>query len=66
VRAQIAAPLEPPERVDRSSIRCRIFALGHSTLPVERFVALLQIYGIEQTSWTSVSASVVAMPCASR
>src|SRR5271167_2914146 len=25
-----------------------IFTLGHSTLPIERFIALLQIYGIER------------------
>lgn len=25
-----------------------VFTLGHSTLPIERFVALLQIYGIER------------------
>jgi hypothetical protein len=25
-----------------------IFTLGHSTLPIERFIALLQSYGIER------------------
>ncbi len=25
-----------------------VFTVGHSTLPIERFVALLQIYGIER------------------
>ena len=25
-----------------------IFTLGHSTLPIERFVAVLQVYGIER------------------
>src|SRR5438309_10680952 len=25
-----------------------IFTLGHSTLPIERFIALLKIYGIER------------------
>jgi uncharacterized protein (DUF488 family) len=27
-----------------------IFTVGHSTLPIERFVALLQVYGIEQVA----------------
>ncbi len=27
---------------------CAIFTVGHSTLPIERFIALLQTYGIER------------------
>ncbi|HEX4050788.1 MAG TPA: DUF488 domain-containing protein [Steroidobacteraceae bacterium] len=36
----------PPSQVDWPA--GTIFTLGHSTLPIEQFVALLQTYGIEQ------------------
>src|SRR2546423_9185371 len=37
---------EPPQAADWPE--GAIFTLGHSTLPIERFVALLRTYGIER------------------
>jgi len=38
----------PPPPQDAQWPAGTIFTVGHSTLPIERFVALLQAYGIEQ------------------
>jgi len=37
---------EPPQAADWPE--GTVFTLGHSTLPIERFVALLRTYGIER------------------
>jgi uncharacterized protein (DUF488 family) len=38
----------PPQDVDRP--KGAIFTVGHSTLPIEHFIALLQAYGVERVA----------------
>jgi uncharacterized protein (DUF488 family) len=38
--------LPPPQEAHWPE--CAVFTVGHSTLPIERFIALLQAYGIER------------------
>jgi hypothetical protein len=38
-----------------------VFTLGHSTLPIERFIALLQTYGIERLVDIRTTANAVQL-----
>ena len=45
-RGGVPGQLPPPQQVHWPE--GAVFTLGHSTLPIERFMGVLQIYGIEQ------------------
>ena len=45
-RGGLPGQLPPPQQVHWPE--GAVFTLGHSTLPIERFMSVLQIYGIEQ------------------